>query len=183
MMSHPFRQPARARFGPDEHEERRRRDGLSSRRRFAPRVSYASTGPTGFIQRDFDVMVETPRHTYQLLTKRPIRLARMADQLPWPSNVWVGASIEHRAEAGRADRLREVPAAVRFISAELHFGPLEVDWAGSTRVTTAVSPSLPATRSPCQWPDTARPGDRVGRVGQADREPAVSSSELSTSSP
>lgn len=86
--------------------------------------------PTGFIQRVFDVMMETPQHTYQLLTKRPIRLARMADQLPWPSNVWVGVSIEHRAEAWRADRLREVPAAVWFISAKPLLGPLEVDLGG-----------------------------------------------------
>jgi protein gp37 len=128
-------------------------------------------------------MVETPQYTYPLLTKRPIRLARMADRLPWPSNVWVGVSIEHRAKAWRADQLREVPAAIRFISAEPLLGPLEVDLGGSTRVTTAVSTSLPTTRSPRQWPGTARPGARVGRVGQADREPAVSSSELSTSSP
>jgi protein gp37 len=86
-------------------------------------------------------MVETPQYTYPLLTKRPVRLARMADRLPWPSNVWVGVSIEHRAEAWRADQLREVPAASRFISAEPLLGPLEVDLGWSTRVTTAVSTS------------------------------------------
>lgn len=71
-----------------------------------------------FIQRVFTVMAETPRHTYQILTKRPRRLARLASTLPWPANVWMGVSIETNGECWRADQLRLVPAAVRFISAE-----------------------------------------------------------------
>jgi protein gp37 len=43
----------------------------------------------------------------------------------WPPNVWMGVSIENRRFVHRADRLREVPAAVRFISAEPLLGPLE----------------------------------------------------------
>lgn len=44
---------------------------------------------------------------------------------PWPlSNVWVGTSIENRRFVGRADELRHIPAAVRFISAEPLLGPL-----------------------------------------------------------
>jgi len=43
--------------------------------------------PSDFIRKVFDVTVETPQHTYQPLTKRSIRLARMADDLPWPSHV------------------------------------------------------------------------------------------------
>jgi protein gp37 len=87
-----------------------------------------------FIERVFDVMASTPRHTYQLLTKRPIRLARLASRLPWPNNIWVGVSVEHNAQAWRLDRLREVPAAVRFVSAEPLLGRLDavdlsgVDW-------------------------------------------------------
>src|SRR5437773_20963 len=42
--------------------------------------------PETFIRRIFDVMVDTPQHTYQLLTKRSKRLARLASSLPWPSN-------------------------------------------------------------------------------------------------
>jgi protein gp37 len=87
-----------------------------------------------FISRVFDVMVGTPRHTYQLLTKRPVRLARLGQRLPWPRNVWMGVSIEEAGEAWRVDRLRSVPAAVRFVSAEPLLGPLEdldlsgIDW-------------------------------------------------------
>jgi protein gp37 len=87
-----------------------------------------------FISRVFDVMVATPRHTYQLLTKRPVRLARLGQRLPWPPNVWMGVSVEEAGEAWRLERLRSVPAAVRFVSAEPLLGPLEdldlrgIDW-------------------------------------------------------
>jgi len=80
-----------------------------------------------FIERVFEVMEATPHHTYQVLTKRPIRLARLAASLPWPDNVWMGVSIEQQREAWRADRLRDVPSAVRFISAEPLLGPLDLD--------------------------------------------------------
>jgi protein gp37 len=81
--------------------------------------------PDEFIEQVFDVMVEASRHTFQVLTKRPERLLELADRLPWPSNVWVGVSIENRRFVGRADLLREAPAAIRFISAEPLLGPLE----------------------------------------------------------
>lgn len=87
-----------------------------------------------FIYRVFEVMSSTPRHTYQILTKRPVRLERLASQLPWPRNIWVGVSVEDNRQAWRIDRLRRVPAAVRFVSAEPLLGPLDqadlsgVDW-------------------------------------------------------
>src|SRR5689334_15190785 len=71
-----------------------------------------------FIGRVFGVMASTPQHTYQVLTKRPKRLARLSDRLVWAPNVWIGVSVETMAEAWRVDELRKVPAAVRFISAE-----------------------------------------------------------------
>jgi len=73
---------------------------------------------TPFIKQVFDVMVQSPRHTYQLLTKRPKRLARLADDLPWPSNVWMGVTVENEEARWRVDELRKVQAAVRFVSAE-----------------------------------------------------------------
>src|SRR6185503_15305099 len=87
-----------------------------------------------FILQVFAVMQATPRHTYQLLTKRPRRVARMASRLPWPTNIWMGVSIEEDDVAWRADQLRLVPAAVRFISAEPLLGALNsldlggIDW-------------------------------------------------------
>jgi protein gp37 len=74
--------------------------------------------PLEFVQAVFDVMRAADRHTFQVLTKRPeVALARATD-LPWPPNVWLGVSIENSRFTKRADVLRDVPAAVRFISAE-----------------------------------------------------------------
>lgn len=80
--------------------------------------------PEEYIRLVFDVMVRTPQHTYQVLTKRAERLARVASRLPWPDNVWMGVSVESPAYAWRVDFLRRVPAAVRFISAEPLLAPL-----------------------------------------------------------
>lgn len=79
---------------------------------------------TSYIRQVFDVMARTPQHTYQVLTKRPQRLARIADELSWAPNIWMGVSIETMAQAWRADALRTIPAAVRFISAEPLLGDL-----------------------------------------------------------
>lgn len=86
--------------------------------------------PESFIRRVFDVMVDTPRHEYQVLTKRSKRLAHLADRLPWPENVWMGVSVETQQYAFRTDHLREVPAAVRFVSAEPLIGPVSMDLDG-----------------------------------------------------
>jgi protein gp37 len=66
----------------------------------------------------WDIIHRTPQHTYLLLTKRP---ERIGDHLPvgWPwPHVWLGVSIETPAYTGRADVLREIPAAHRFLSCE-----------------------------------------------------------------
>lgn len=90
--------------------------------------------PDDYIEQVFQVMVEAKQHIFQVLTKRHERLAEIAPRLPWPENVWMGVSIENRRWVRRADYLREVPAAVRFISAEPLLGPLEgldldgIDW-------------------------------------------------------
>lgn len=86
--------------------------------------------PLGFIRDVFDVMRETPQHQYQVLTKRSKRLARLAGELPWPANVWMGVSVETQRYAFRLDHLREVPAAIRFVSAEPLIGPVEMDFDG-----------------------------------------------------
>ncbi len=81
--------------------------------------------PIEFIAQVFQVMVEAEHHVFQVLTKRHERVAELADELPWPGNVWLGVSIENRRWIERADCLRGVPAAVRFISAEPLLGPLD----------------------------------------------------------
>src|SRR6476660_3709537 len=80
--------------------------------------------PLDFVRRVFAVMADTPQHTYQVLTKRARRLRRLAPKLEWPANVWMGVSVESEAELARVDDLRQVPAAVRFLSCEPLLGPL-----------------------------------------------------------
>jgi protein gp37 len=81
--------------------------------------------PLAFVRHVFEVMVEAESHTFQILTKRAERLLTLAGDLPWPENVWIGVSVENRRWIHRVDLLREVPAAVRFISAEPLLGPLD----------------------------------------------------------
>jgi protein gp37 len=90
--------------------------------------------PESYIARVFDVMGRASWHQFQVLTKRHDRLAELAPRLPWPDNAWIGVSIENDRWTLRADQLRRVPAAVRFISAEPLLGPLTtlrldgIDW-------------------------------------------------------
>jgi len=90
--------------------------------------------PLEFIRRVFDVMKETPQHTYQILTKRSQRLQKLGFELDWPSNVWMGVSVENDRYRFRINHLRAVPAVVRFLSLEPLLGPLpnlhltDIDW-------------------------------------------------------
>lgn len=71
-----------------------------------------------FIRKVFRTMEEASWHTFQILTKRAERLADLAPKLDWPSNVWMGVSIETAEYLWRVDSLRNVPSAVRFLSIE-----------------------------------------------------------------
>lgn len=82
--------------------------------------------PFEFVRRVWDVMFNTPQHTYQILTKRPDRMARFSERLPLATNVWLGTSVEDQARAGRLDWLDRTWAVTRFISAEPLLGPLEL---------------------------------------------------------
>jgi len=80
--------------------------------------------PLEFIQAVFATIEATPQHTYQVLTKRALRLERLAGKLTWPGNLWMGVSVENEAALARVKHLRTVPAAVRFLSCEPLLGPL-----------------------------------------------------------
>ena len=80
--------------------------------------------PLSFVRDVFQVIAETPQHTYQMLTKRSVRLRRVADRLDWPANLWMGVSVEDEGQLARIDDLRTVPSAVRFLSLEPLLGPL-----------------------------------------------------------
>jgi len=80
--------------------------------------------PADFIRAVFDVMADCPQHEFQVLTKRPERAAAVAAQLPWPSNVWMGTSVESAMYTHRIQSLRQIPAAVHFLSCEPLLGPI-----------------------------------------------------------
>lgn len=90
--------------------------------------------PVNFIQRIFEVMAGCPQHTFQVLTKRSQRLREIASELKWPSNVWMGVSVESSAALPRVQDLAVVPAKVRFLSVEPLLGSIEfmplsnIDW-------------------------------------------------------
>lgn len=76
--------------------------------------------PADFIAEVWQVIEKTPRHTYQILTKRPDRMADIISNgkfkiLP---NVWLGTSVEDSRVLYRLDELRSAPAAIRFVSYE-----------------------------------------------------------------
>jgi protein gp37 len=83
-----------------------------------------------FLRQVFEVMMQTPKHQYQVLTKRPGRMAGVlrelrADGVYEPSpHIWLGTSVEDARVADRIEALREVPAAVRFLSCEPLIGPI-----------------------------------------------------------
>ncbi len=81
--------------------------------------------PDNYIQRVFDVIADTPRHQYQILTKRAKRLAAMSHRLDWPDNLWMGVSIENSRYRFRLDYLRATRATIRFVSAEPLIGPID----------------------------------------------------------
>ena len=67
--------------------------------------------PLDFIRQVFQVIANTPQHTYQILTKRSTRLRRLTDNLDWPPNLWMGVSVEDAGTLVRVDHLRAVSGA------------------------------------------------------------------------
>lgn len=112
-----------------------------------------------YIEQIFEVIRETPQHTYQILTKRAARLARFFRMREVPDNAWLGVSVENKKHGvPRIDYLRTVPARTRFLSVEplledvgelnlrdIHWvivggesgpkaRPMKLEWAESVRV-------------------------------------------------
>lgn len=109
-----------------------------------------------WIDKVFAVMALCPQHTFQILTKRPERMAEYFEQCirtdlefaafdnwgpdaaakvvhavsrgKWPlRNVWLGTSVENQAMADkRIPELLKCPDAVRFISVEPMLGAIDL---------------------------------------------------------
>ena len=90
--------------------------------------------PPGFISQVFDIMCRASWHTFQVLTKRSKRLLELDRGIDWPTNVWLGVSVESANYAFRIKHLRQTHAAVKFLSLEPLLGLLPsldltgIDW-------------------------------------------------------
>jgi len=90
--------------------------------------------PLEYIQKVFAVMGRAHWHSFQVLTKRADRLARVSPNLEWPPNIWMGVSIENYEYQARLDNLRRTGAQIKFLSLEPLLGPLDaidltgIDW-------------------------------------------------------
>ena len=92
-----------------------------------------------WIARFFAIMNTCPQHTFQVLTKRPSRMALKTRELGlnWTPNIWAGASVEEDKYAKpRVRELLKVPASLRFVSAEPLLSALP-------SLDVSVRPSLP----------------------------------------
>jgi protein gp37 len=93
--------------------------------------------PDEFIARVWRVMLETPQHTYQVLTKRPDRMRELLSTPTFGSapNIWIGTSVEDSAVLDRINELQAIPDFIRFISFEPLIGAVgavdltDIDWA------------------------------------------------------
>lgn len=72
-----------------------------------------------FLDEVFDVIARTPQHTYQILTKRAGRMSKYFSKRTPPKNAWLGVSVEDKKYGlPRIDKLRTIPAKIRFLSVE-----------------------------------------------------------------
>ena len=90
--------------------------------------------PFEFIDKIIEVIGKTPKHRYQILTKRAERMAEYFKNKPIPANVWLGVTVECRDTKYRIDYLRDLKASVKFLSCEPLLEDLEklnlheIDW-------------------------------------------------------
>jgi protein gp37 len=90
--------------------------------------------PVEFIQKVFRVMNECSHHTFQVLTKRADILQHYSSFLNWTPNIWIGVTVENEDVMSRINRLRNIPAYIKFLSLEPLLTPLPnlnlygIDW-------------------------------------------------------
>lgn len=92
--------------------------------------------PDGWINACFRIMLDTPQHTHQVLTKRPERMRKYVcdrwgvfdgKEYPLARNIWLGVSVEDQQRADeRIPHLLRTPAAVRFLSVEPLLGLVDL---------------------------------------------------------
>jgi protein gp37 len=75
--------------------------------------------PEDYLDKIFEVIENTPHHTYQILTKRSDRMKDYFSKKPVPGNIWLGVTVDNKKEGlPRIDELRNIKATVLFLSVE-----------------------------------------------------------------
>lgn len=74
--------------------------------------------PDDDILQIFATMNKASWHTFQVLTKRPERLAKLNSMITWTPNIWMGVTVENTNAIKRVGLLKECNAQIKFISAE-----------------------------------------------------------------
>jgi protein gp37 len=114
--------------------------------------------PDGYIDQVFDVIARSPQHTFQVLTKRADRMEMYFRNRPVPKNAWLGVTVEDRKHGvPRIDKLREIDAAIRFLSVE----PLlecigEIDLSGIHWVIVGGESGPKARPMKLEWVESVR---------------------------
>ncbi len=89
--------------------------------------------PFNFIANIWDTMFDLPQHTFQVLTKRSLRMLDFAEYMKKRRlrridrpNVWIGTTVEDQSQDHRIGDLLMTPAATRFVSCEPLLGPIDL---------------------------------------------------------
>jgi protein gp37 len=108
--------------------------------------------PFKFLDEIFEVIKNTPQHQYQILTKRENILKRYFLKRTVPSNVWLGVPVEHKDTKHRIDVLKNIDAAIRFISIEPLIGDVgKLDLSGIHWVIVGGESGVSARPMESQW--------------------------------
>lgn len=80
--------------------------------------------PDDFIEKVMETIEKTPQHTYQILTKRPSRMAQFFTTHAIPDNAWLGTSVENAPVLHRIEILKTIDTPRTFLSMEPLIGDL-----------------------------------------------------------
>lgn len=90
--------------------------------------------PDEYLDQIFDIIKNTPQHTYQILTKRAENMFEYFQNHNVPDNVWLGVTVENASYIYRIDILRKIKSTIKFVSFEPLIGPIDkidlknIDW-------------------------------------------------------
>jgi protein gp37 len=117
------------------------------------------------IQRLFGVMRRAHWHTFQILTKRSVRLLELNSKLIWPPNVWMGVTVESADYTSRVDDLRRTGAGTKFLSLEPLLSALpDLDLTGIDWVIVGGESGPNARSMAPEWATTIRDQCRNQKV-------------------